>query len=486
MNNLADLLRKDYYIVCPNGKTVTSDYLHILKNYYKKQIYDALDGKTVGKTGLMWTNNLDVIFPCSIAMWELGVSPAMHNFALEVVVHPVFKHFYQGIDFVVAVGTAADQVFPELPHIPAVYSQLESHSYINQLPEGPIYQFLPNEYPDLEYTLDQPITDETAATTIYVKGINGSPGIIKISHGDACRIVKSNIDLFKFTESDRVLHTKSLYHGNLFLHYTIPALATTPTHYWTTMIANPYDRLNHLSTILNTCRTEHITKCLLPPNWTRELTKCPEVKLPNTSVLTIYGPEQDTVKKLFEKFDFKSIYNNFGCNEVGTIVAEETTKLNVERYRPNCFDIFNPLVDLDIQPGYFKAKLVTNAQWHTISDQVEIKDNIFIFHGTSPSITMNNVEINLNELNNNLATYLNTDQFSLIADYERSQLYLGFYNTKQCKTCDELFDALGVKISKTADFGSWYFGELTPTQFITPAVLLHVFQNQTVVDYRPK
>jgi hypothetical protein len=70
--NLADLIRKDCYIVCPNGRTVSSEYLRTLKNFYKQKIYQGLDGKTVGRVVVIWSNSLDVILPAVQAVWELG------------------------------------------------------------------------------------------------------------------------------------------------------------------------------------------------------------------------------------------------------------------------------------------------------------------------------------------------------------------------------------------------------------------------------
>lgn len=491
MTNIVDLLRKDYHIVLPNGKTVTSEYLHILKNYYKKQIYDSLGGKTVGKAGVIWSNSLDVVFPCAIAMWELGASVLMDNFFPTAMRHPTFKNFYQGVDFVVAVGNSADMVFTEVPHIPAVYSQMDYAAYINEQPEEPIYQFLPNEYPDVEYALDQPIDGNTVATTVYIRGQDGKPKFFNRSHYDACQTIKENIDFFNFTESDRVLHTKTLYHGNLLLQYTLPALASTRSHYWATMIENPkngpkFNRINFLSDMLNTCQSSNITKCLLPPIWINDLAKCNSVQIPNTSIMTIYGPSKDTMKTLFDKFNFNTFYNNFGCFEGGTLAISKTTISNVEEYSPNQFEFISPMIDLDIHKEFFRTKLKTNDKWNTVPDRIEIVNNTFVFHGVTNKITINNTEINLDDANSKLLDYFKTEMFTLVPDYIHNQLYLAFFDNQRTWTCNEVISHTGIPVSKTAEYGQkWHFGDLSPTRYFSIALLLYAFQNQTVADYRP-
>jgi hypothetical protein len=459
----------------------------------------VLDGKTVGKRGVIWSNNLDVVFPCLTAMWELGVAAAMHNFEGVVVGHPVFKNFYQDVDFVVACGTAADSVFTEAPHIPAPYSQMDMYSYYNKLPEEPIYQFKIDEYPDVDYALDSSIDGNTIATVSYVCGKNGQPGVYQLSHHDACRVIKENIKLFNFSDSDRVLHTKSLYHGTLFLQYTMPALATTSIHYWAdwrfTVGSNEEyrkDFMHLLSTVIDTCYTEHITKCLLPPGWIEELINCSAVRLPNTSILTIAGPDTSKMKELFDRFDFQAVYNNFGSSEVGSSIAvEKTTKSNLDNYDPMRFNIINPLVDLEIYDQYFKGKLKTKATWSILPDRIEINNDVFIFHGPSNLVTIKGVEINLQELNEKLAVCFNTKIFSLIVDPELDKLYVAFFYQGSGMSCEQINQYIAkyispdISISKTAAFNvQGPFNEISPTRFITPAVLLHAFQNQSVTDYR--
>jgi hypothetical protein len=491
MNNIVDLLRKDYFIVLPNGKTVSSEYLHLLKNYYKNQIYTALDGKTVGKSGVIWTNSLDVVFPCAIAMWELGVSLLIDNFMDQAVTHPNFKNFYQAVDFVVAVGNAADHVFTQVPHIPAVYSQMDYWAYINDQPEPPIYQFLPNEYPEVEYELDQPLDGNTIATTVYVRGEAGQPSYFKLSHADACATILKNVDFFDFKNTDRVLHTKTLYHGNLLLHYTLPGLVATPEHHWATMIEHPRDgkfgdRVSFLSSLVKTCQDSGITKCLIPPIWIDDLVAADKVHIPNTAMMTIYGPDCSTMQSLFDKFELQAFYNNFGCLEGGTLAISKTTRENLEQYEPNRFEHINPAVDIELHPTFFKTKLKTKDTWNTVPDQIEIKDQALIFKGVNNVITIDNQTIDLDDANAQLVDYLGTKKFALVPDFKSSLLYLAFFDRHRTKTCQDIESNTGIKISKTARFaGKWTFGDLTPIRWFSPALLLYAFQNQKEIDFRP-
>jgi len=239
MNNLVDYIRSDCSIVLPNGKMIHPHEIQTYKNFYKREIYTKLNGNTVGKVVLIWSNNLDVILPAIKAIWELGAAISVHDFSLNVVAHPLFANFYKHIDVIIG-PPLPDSVLLDLPRIYALETKMSYPEYADGQPAQEIFQLDSTLYPDVTYQLNDTVSGDTVCCITHSSGTTGEPKIIKTTHNTAIDLVQENIKLFEFCSTDRVLHHKTLHHGSLFLNYAIPAFVTTNQHYWTVQKSRRY------------------------------------------------------------------------------------------------------------------------------------------------------------------------------------------------------------------------------------------------------
>lgn len=418
MQNLVDYIRPDCSIVLLDGQLLTSDKIEECKKYYKKEIFEKLGGETVGKVALIWTNDMDVILPALKALWELGVAISVHDFNLRVITHPMFKNFYSHIDLVIGHennGSVANTVLSHVPHV-------------NQLINPTVYVFSENDTSN-KVVPNKPITEETVCCVTHTSGTTGEPKIIKTTHKIAIELVKENIKLFEFNDQDKVLHHKTLHHGSLFLNYAIPAFCTTDKHYWISSDSKK-GWSNFLQDCIVNCQNEKITKWLLPYRLISDLAddSLPAADLSSTSLITVVGPSQPVMQKIFDKYNPSSVYNNFGCTEIGTLAISKTTKNNIKEYKPNRFTILNKLVDLIIYDSFFKCKFKNDNNWQSIGDHVSIVDGVFFWHGRNNSLTFGQHKITLWILQQWIEKYLNTNYFSLVADFDLNCLYLAIFD----------------------------------------------------------
>jgi hypothetical protein len=483
--NLADLIRPDCVIHCPNNKIVESDYIHILTNVYKARLYEKLQGKTVGKIGLLWTNKLDVILPCIKAMWQLGCVVSVHDYTEQIAKNPAFKNFYKHIDFVVGAPNSLE-IMPHLPHLAAPEAGLNFLSYINQEPEPEIYKFQADDFPDVDYQLDQPLNKDSLAVVSHTSGTTGNPRVFGISHNDAINLVQENIKIFNFVEQDRIGHIKTLHHGSLFLNYAIPAFATTKDHYWFLETYKPiFDSKKFLHASMKFCADNKLTKMLVHYPFLSQdnFENVESIDICNTSLILIVGPELPIMKKLFDMFNPACVYNNFGCTEIGTIAVSQTTQNNLDQYSPQKFSVINSIIDLEPEEFYFRVKYKTNTEWKEIGDVIELSDNQLIYHKRNTKIQINNAVYDVDEITRFLKSQLTIRSFSLVPDFSNNCLYLAFYSELEHKNYP--LDVLNKKltesfegpllISKTACFtlGSVFNG-MKPSQ----PLLLYAFRNQ--------
>jgi hypothetical protein len=414
MHNLVDYIRPDCCIVLPNQETVYPEEINTYKNFYKKEIYEKLQGKTVGKVALIWSNNLDVILPAIKAIWELGLSISVHDFTLDVVTHPAFKNFYKHIDIIIG-PPMANHVLENLPHINALEIKMDYLAYAQNLKPNKIFMLDPAEYPDVEYNLDKPIDHNTICCVTHTSGTTGHPKIIGTTHQNAINLVKENIKLFDFSNQDLVLHYKTLHHGSLFLNYAIPAFVTTNHHRWVIQKENE-DIVQFVDSCMSICCNEKITKWL-PANSNIKTMAGNQVKsydLSHSDIITVAGPSSADMKNIFKKHNPKTVYNNFGCTEIGTIAISKTCISTLDNYQPNKFNIFNELVDLEILPNFFKAKFKNDMEWKNIGDIVTMKDGEFIWHGRNTFLIFKDRQIKTSEIDNWLKGYLNSSAYSLV------------------------------------------------------------------------
>jgi hypothetical protein len=482
--NLADIIRGDCVIRCPNGKIVGSDYIRTLTNVYKKRIFDQLNGQTVGKVGLIWSNKLDTILPCIKAMWKLGCVVSVHDYHKAIVNHPAFKNFYSHIDFVV--GTPdSNEIFPDLPHIPAPETQLDFLSYIWEVPEREIYQFSAEDFPDIEYNLDKPLGPNSTAVVSHTSGTTGDPKIFGISHSDAIDLINENIKIFNFNENDRVGHFKTLHHGSLFLNYAMPAFATSRDHYWFIENKKSIEQSDKiLSSAMQFCADNGLTKLMIHYRFFNEenLKKSDSTDISKTSVITIVSPKLDFLTQFFDKFNPACVYNNFGCTEIGTIAVSKTTKETLTDYAPNKFNIINEIIDIMPKELCFLVKYKTQTEWKEIGDFITLESDGLTFHGRNNKINIRENLYNILDIHQSLNT-LGLKNFSLVPDFSNQSLYLAFFEQEEYtkftleeinKDLEKLFDDPSL-ILKSACFSlNSMIQGIKPSQ----PLLLYAFRKQ--------
>ena len=473
--NLADLIRKDCYIVCPNGRTVSSEYLRTLKNFYKQKIYQGLDGKTVGRVVVIWSNSLDVILPAVQAVWELGAAIAVHDFEKKIVTHPAFVEFYQHISLVIGPPDSAE-VLPDLPHVPALETVLSHVDFENDRHEQDIYQLRSEDYPDLDYQLDQPIDGNTVCAVSHTSGTTGHPKIVGISHANAIDLVKENIRLFEFADQDRVLHYKTLHHGSLFLNYGLPAFVATNAHYWTIKKhQQPYHTF--MQECIQKCHDQQLTKWLVPYSLIRTFPKLSPVDLSCTQLITVVGPTQDEMRSILEQFNPPWVANNFGCTELGTLVISKTNNSNVDQYSPTRFQYFNTMIEIQPHQRWFRAKYINDTDWKTIGDVVDVRPNCFEWQGRNNVLIVDDQAVDVSGLKAWLESYLGSLDFVLVPDFELGYLYLALFDSRS-ETTEEIKNAVrnqfAVNLASIDYFDfSQYARGVKPSQ----PLLLYAFRN---------
>lgn len=476
MVNLVDYIKSDCFIVLPNQQILYPEEINTYKNFYKKEIYEKLQGKTVGKVALIWSNNLDVILPALKAIWELGLAISVHDFRLNVVTHPAFKNFYRHIDIIIG-PPESSYVLDNLPHINALETKMNYPAYSKNLDPEEVFLLEPTQYPDVEYKLDKAIDKHTICCVTHSSGTTGEPKIIGTTHETAINLVNENIKMFGFFDQDRVLHYKTLHHGSLFLNYAIPAFFATNHHRWVIAKASE-DPVQFAKTCMSICHSEKITKWM--PDYqsvkNMALDKMESYDLSNTDVITVIGPSSFEMKKIFEKHKPKTVYNNFGCTEIGTIAISKTQTSNLDSYEPRKFNIFNQLVDLEIFPNFFKAKFKNDKEWKTVGDIVSMSNGEFFYHGRNTFLFFDGQQVNISEIDKWLKNYLNSTAFALVPDFERNCMYLAIFDHSLKHIT---LESLNQDLAQTSNLNACWISKLQFVEFDT--VLLGIKPSQPVL-----
>jgi hypothetical protein len=458
MKNTVELLRKDLCIHY-NGRLFDAEQTNHRSKVIKNQIFNFFSGSTQKKNILIYTNDLTIILPSIIAIWELGASVVVHDYNPGWESHPSFIEFYSYIDLVL------------LPP-----------NYLGKKISLPNFLLDLSSKQELDLTVDVDLLWPAAIT--HTSGTTGIPKPIKISHQDAINLVKKNIEVFEFNEADKILHYKTLHHGSLFLNYAIPTMATTREHYF---ITKPPYKSNEqfLDAALKFCEDNQITTWLTPYNWIRLI---PELEsqydLNFLKLITVMGPTSDEIVKIFNKTKVKEIFNNFGCTEVGSLFLSRTNKANVEDYNPNKFNIINNIVDLEFYPTYFKVKHKNSSEWNIIGDVFEIdSDNNHWWRGRCNIINNENKYIQVSDIVKFLEQYFVDLNFSLVPDFELDKLYLAVFTQKrdvdikqlQCDLNARLVSVTGSDntIHKIDYFSDNFIMGMKPSQ----PLLLYSFRN---------
>lgn len=406
MVNIASLFKKDLTIQGPTG-TLNSNDIDQLVKFYKVEINKKLNGDTLGKVVLLWTNEFDEIMPIVKAIWELGAVVAVHDFDPQLVNNPAFKEFYNFLNLVVG---PEEYLIPWLPTV--------------LIPRNvPVGDFPNIVGPDLD--------DDSICAVSHTSGTTGYPKIYSITHKQTIELAHECIRLFEFTATDRVMHFKTLHHGSLFLNYAIPALLATSDHVF---LPNNYNYLGKKSLYefvditVDLCIKEKITKFLVPYDGLKFLADMPSKDLSALSLITIMGPHPEVMKKIFLKHNPTMICNNFGVTEVGTIAISKTTNKNVNEYSPTRFSHISQIVDITPGPHYFDIKFKSGGETRRIGDNITLEDNEFVWHSRNTIMSTNEYVYNVGLVDNLLRKCFSKKEFSLVPDYELGKLYLAVFD----------------------------------------------------------
>jgi hypothetical protein len=476
--NIANLIRPDCFLVLPNNQIISAHEIKVLTNLYKRKIYEACQGKTVGKVALIWSNDVNVLLPCIKALWQLGCVISVHDYSTATATHPSFKNFYKHLDIVIG-PPVCETFFPHLTYVPGQEFKLNISEWENGVPQSSFeWQPTIEEFPDVEYKLDKPLVDSLPAVLSHSSGTTGNPKIFSISHKEGYQLVQENIKIFGFNENDRVLHNKTLHHGSLFLNFSIPAYATTNEHHWVRDKMTD-SQVDFLSTSIRRCADKKLTKWLIPYNNIDQLLECNEILTPDLEMVSIVGPTKETLGKILNKFKIKKFYNNFGCTEVGTIAVSATDLQNIDHYDSRTFTRINSLLDITVFPYHFNVKYKISDSWKTINDKIEISNDLLKFYGRNTTVTVNDNEINVGMVNELLTSLINPNFFTLVPDFERHKFYLALYKDTTL-TLEQINTTLQLtipylKIDTMQRFESPLFIGVKPSQ----PLLLYAFRNLT-------
>ena len=397
-------------------------------------------------------------------------------------------NFYKHIDLVVS-PPGSYQVFPELSYITAHETKWRFVEFNEDQPPLQQPRMLSNDqYPEVEYALDKPLTDDSICCITHSSGTTGEPKIIKTSHRHAIALVKENIKIFDFNSNDKILHYKTLHHGSLFLNYAIPAFCTSDFHHWIVWKSGKETRDEFVQRCLDYCNKNKITKWLVSHNNrpVLDIIVSPALKscnLSSTSLITVVGPTLETMQQVFSKFNPKNVYNNFGCTELGTLVVSKTTAKNLNEYAPNKFSIFNPMIDFEIHESFFKAKYKDEQEWKTIGDIVKILDNVFYWEGRNIYINVEQEKIRIHDVSKWVFKFLKSSAFAVVPDLELNMLYLAVFDTNINTSLEKINHTIksspGLKNCFFSKFDYIEFKEVF--QGIKPSqpVLLYYFRNKS-------
>lgn len=423
MKNTVELLRKDLCIHY-NGKLFDAEQINHRSKVIKNQIFNFFSGSTQKKHILIYTNDLTIVLPSIRATWELGASIVVHDYNPGWESHPSFIEFYSYIDLVLLPPT---RNYPEKISLPNLVLDLNSEQ-------------------ELDLTVDVDLSWPAAIT--HTSGTTGIPKPIEISHQDAINLVKKNIEVFEFNETDKILHFKTLHHGSLFLNYAIPTMAKTKEHYFITKSLHTSNK-QFLDAALKFCKNNLITTWLIPYNWIRLIPDLEsQYDLNFLKLITVLGPTSDEMVQIFDKIKVKEIFNNFGCTEVGSLFLSRTNQDNVDEYNPNRFYIVNnDIVDLEFYSTYFKVKHKNSLDWNIIGDVFEIdSNNIYWWRGRCNIINNQNKYIQVSEIAKFLEQYFVDLNFSLVPDFELDKLYLAVFGQKTEVDPGQLLSELNKKL----------------------------------------
>ena len=445
--NATQLFRKDLELVnIINNNVVDSKEIENRKNFYKQKIYQMLDGKTVGRVGLINHNEFDHIVPTMMAFWELGCTVFVHDFNPGFSDLPWFKKFYEFVDFYIT----WDHFLP---------SKFDR-------PFFDTTDYNPNMvYPTVEYVLDGAITDETIAVRTHSSGTTGIPKLIDFTHGLVTLYAQSITQMHNYNSDDRPYHWKTLHHSSLFLSYAVPLMAQCSRQYYMgtdDLAGKNYDAKHFFNLVLPLCKKHQLTRMLVPYDWIQHIDQADPVDLQGQlQMIIIRGINKDTAKWAMDNINPREIVDQFGCSEVGAMFIKRINQHNVDSYQPKLFDEIMPNIEYRLNESTVDARWAGH-RWYTLADIVRKQDDgQLFFEGRTYSIERNGERVYVSPLEEHLVARLNSTEFHIVADLEINELFLAVFSASLSTNLDQINNIVTEKFSDNYKFSKIKFFDIS-------------------------
>lgn len=411
-----DLLRSDVYIHQGDVKTHTPHDLERAERYYKRQIFDLLNGDTVGKTVFIAMNDFFVIRAATKAAWDLGCAVFNQEGHPAYRVMPEFRHFYDFIDVIIREKPGSKNT--------------QSGAWMDDwMPEKHILIDLDPK----EVEFDQEITGldmSTVAVRTHTSGTTGIPKIVDMTNAQILNLARHTIEYNEFTADDVPLHTKTLHHGSLFVNYAIPLLMLCQHHHDVDFVSLPglSDR-QKIHGFLLYAKDHGCTRVLMPYSTSRDLEHVPSVDLgEKTAINVIHGPLSHQIQDIFDRFRPRHVINMFGCSEMGTMMISRTTRDNIDSYHNTRFDTVNPYIDLVVEPDRVRCKWRDQKDWHVLADVLQWRAGAWWHCGRSSMIQSASGPIDITIISQYIIDKYHSNEFTVVPDFEKNLLYLAIYD----------------------------------------------------------
>jgi len=467
MNNASELLKLDYKIIRGNKVYDRNDLDHAV-DFFKQQLLNTCNGKTVGKTVFIHTNEFFYIVACLQSAWELGCTVFAADYNPLYGEIPEFKSFHEFIDVVIGHGPGHPQdttkFFKHKPHIWIEDWNPEISNYDQKVLQ-------PNE----------PISLNHKAVTTHTSGTTGFPKLVHFTHHQVITRARSARVMINAESNEICMHVKTLHHGALFLDYALPLLSICLEHHCLHNLL-PGELEEYLIAQLNYVKLHNINRIIIPYDWIRNLPNIDPVNLDQkVSINTILGPTDQEMQEIFSRFNPKQIINMWGCTELACVFRSCTTADNLKNYNPNRFEPVNPDVDYEIHDTYLNVKWKDSNEWYKLGDIFKQEGPYVFWYGRTQTMKIDGELVELPRIKSWIESTFSSKEFAIVADYELAQLYLAHCGPSIPNDLDKInqlmSQALGdhYKFSKIKEFIE--YRRLMAGMKISQPILLYMFRN---------
>ena len=421
MVNAAELINKDCTLTSINGSVIDAEGIQRRKRFLKEQIYNLLGTETLNKTIFINHNSFEWSVSGVLASWELGCNIFLHDLNHLFTRIPEFADFYNFIDLSIVLDKNKFTLF----NTPMVDVR---------------------DYSTYDYTFDKivDVAPDTVAVKTHTSGTTGIPRIIDFTHQHLIDRTKIMSKFHGYDSTDKPFHFKTFHHGGLFIDYALPLLFATKEHYFlpttTYLTGDSYNAQAFLNLVMPFIKDNKLTAIMMPYEWINYFNQSTPVDTEGRlTIKTLRGYDSETCCWIFENINPKSIVNQFGCSEVGTMFLSRATQQNYKHHVPTKFEEIAPGLDYKLEKNLIHV-CREPYEWHTLSDSFEQDETGLWYKGRSYSFYINDTLVPIQDLENYLRTIYNPSKFQLVPDFSNNKIYLALF--------DPVLDTDIVKINK--------------------------------------